>query len=197
MAHVALFHSVQGLRSPELFATERLRHAGHEVIAPDLFGGEAAATIDQGFRLLDRVGWTTVMRRARQALEGVPDDTVLAGVSMGTGVVGDLWPQRPATAGVLLLHATAEVPDNARPNLHIQLHAADPDPFAPPERVAALEAKAKESKAALKVFRYPGAGHFYTDSASPDHHPAAAAQTWARVLRFLSGIADQAPMTGA
>jgi dienelactone hydrolase len=185
MAHIALFHSVQGLRPPELLAAERLRRAGHVVVAPDLFGGEAAATLDQGFRLVDRIGWATVMGRARQALAGMPDDTVLAGVSMGTSVIGNLWPDRPSTSGVLLLHATVEVPGNACPDLRIQMHAADPDPFAPPERVAALEVTAKEAKTALEVFRYPGVGHFYTDPASPDHNPAAAELTWTRVVEFL------------
>ncbi|GAA1276617.1 hypothetical protein [Saccharothrix xinjiangensis] len=41
----------------------------------------------------------------------MPDETVLAGVSMGASVVSDLWPERPA-AGVLLLHATADLPDH-------------------------------------------------------------------------------------
>ncbi|MFG2142257.1 dienelactone hydrolase family protein, partial [Streptomyces sp. NPDC048650] len=36
MAHIALFHSVLGLRSAELSAAQRLRRAGHEVVTPDL-----------------------------------------------------------------------------------------------------------------------------------------------------------------
>ncbi|MGW4696126.1 hypothetical protein ACWEO1_27580 [Kitasatospora cineracea] len=110
MAHIALFHSVLGLRSVELFAAARLRSAGHEVVTPDLFDGETASALDEGFELVDRVGWAAVVRSARQTLAGMPDQTVLAGVSMGTGVVADLWPERSATAGVLLLHAAADLP---------------------------------------------------------------------------------------
>ncbi|GAB2581908.1 dienelactone hydrolase family protein [Streptomyces capparidis] len=185
MAHIALFHSILGLRPAELRAAERLRLAGHEVVAPDLFGGETAATLDQGFRLVDRLGWATVVERARHAVDGMPDETVLAGVSMGAGVVSDLWPERPAAAGVLLLHATAEVPASVRPGSRVQLHAAEPDGFAPPERVAALRRAARERDVDLEVFRYPGAGHFYTDRDLPDHDPAAAELTWRRVLDFL------------
>ncbi|MEU0690585.1 hypothetical protein [Streptomyces uncialis] len=58
-----------------------------------------------------------------------------------------------AAAGVLLRHATAELPVGSRPGLPLQLHAADPDPFAPPERVAALELAARSSGAALEIFR--------------------------------------------
>jgi dienelactone hydrolase len=185
MAHIVLFHSVLGLRPAETLACERLRRAGHEVRIPDLFGGLRADTLDQGFQLMRQVGWSTVMERARQALEGVPEDTVLAGVSMGCGVVGGLWPERPATAAIVLVHATAEAPAGSRPGLRVHLHAADPDPFASEERITALQTAARTSRAALEIFRYPGAGHFYTDPASADHDPVAAELTWARVVQLL------------
>ncbi|MFF4486613.1 dienelactone hydrolase family protein [Streptomyces sp. NPDC001544] len=192
MAHIALFHSALGLRPAELLAAERLRRAGHEVVTPDLFGGETAATLDQGFQLIDRVGWAAVIHRARQTLGGMPDETVLAGVSMGAGVIGDLWPERPAAAGVLLLHATADLSASAPPGLRVQLHAAEPDDFAPPERVAALCRAARERSVDLEVFRYPGVGHFYTDRELPDHDRAAAELTWRRVLDFLDRGVERA-----
>ncbi|MFF3177109.1 dienelactone hydrolase family protein [Streptomyces sp. NPDC057900] len=186
MAHIALFHSVLGLRSAEVLAAERLRRAGHEVITPDLFSGETASTLDGGFRLVKRIGWEAVVKHARQALEGMPDETVLAGVSMGTGVVAELWPERPATAGVLLLHAAVDLPDSVRPGLRVQLHAAEPDDFAPPERVATFCQAAREAGIEVEVFRYPGVGHFYIDGELPDHDLAATELTWRRVLEFLS-----------
>lgn len=72
------------------------------------------------------------------------------------------------------------------------MHAAEPDGFAPPERVAALCRAARESGVELEVLRYPGAGHFYIDRDLPDHDPAAAELTWRRVLDFL-GRAGEAP----
>ncbi|CCK25582.1 dienelactone hydrolase [Streptomyces davaonensis JCM 4913] len=186
MAHVALFHSVLGPRPAELLAAERLRRAGHTVVTPDLYAGETADTLDRGFRLVERMGWAVLIERAREALTGLPEETVLAGVSMGVGVVTDLWPERPAAAGVLLLHATADLPASVRPGLRVQLHAAEPDAFAPPERVAALQRAARKADVDLEVFRYPGVGHFYTDPDLPDHDPAAAELTWRRVLDFLA-----------
>ncbi len=186
MAHIALFHSILGLRPVELSAADRLRKAGHEVVVPDLFGGEVATTLDEGFRLLDRVGWGRVIERARRAVEGLPAETVLIGVSMGTGVVTDLWSERPDAEAVVLLHAAAVPPASVRPGVRVQLHAADPDDFAPPEDVEALREAARESGVDLEVFRYPGAGHFYTDPTLPDHDPEAAEPTWRRVLDLLA-----------
>ncbi|MFB4426039.1 dienelactone hydrolase family protein [Streptomyces sp. QL37] len=110
---------------------------------------------------------------------------MLAGVSLGTGVVGDLLPERPATAGVLLLHAAVALPASVRPGPRMQSHVARPDDFAPHERVAALRRAAREAGVVLEVFRYPGAGHFYVDRDLPDHDPAAAELTWRRVLDSL------------
>lgn len=197
MAHIAMFHSVLGLRSADLRTAERLRRAGHEVITPDLFSGERASTLEEGFQLVERIGWAAVVKHARQAMGRMPDETVLAGVSMGTGVVADLWPERPATAGVLLLHAVADLPASARPGLRVQLHAAEPDDFAPPERVTALCDAAREANVALEVFRYPGVGHFYTDGDFPDHDPAAAELTWRRVLDFLNPSGSAPKMQAA
>ncbi|WP_130797247.1 dienelactone hydrolase family protein [Streptomyces otsuchiensis] len=185
MAHVALFHSVLGLRRAELLAAERLRGAGHEVVTPDLFGGGTATTVEGGLDLLQRVGWETAVQRARLALEAVPDEAVLAGVSMGTGVVTELLPERPAAAAILLLHAAPDLPVTVRPGLRVQLHAADPDDFAPAENVAALQRAARERGVRLEVFRYPGAGHFYTDPELDEFDGSAAELTWRRVLEFL------------
>jgi dienelactone hydrolase len=136
--------------------------------------------------VVERVGWTTVVERARRALADLPEQTVLVGVSMGAGVVGAVWPERPATAGVVLLHAPADLPASTRAGLKVQMHAADPDEFAPPEQVDALRKSARRTGADLEIFRYPGVGHFYTDHELPDHSPAAAELTWNRVLNFLN-----------
>jgi dienelactone hydrolase len=81
--------------SVELRAADHLRAAGHEVVTPDLYAGRTASTLDEGFRLKDhRIGWATIEQRVRQAMQNLPADTVLAGISMGAGVVSTLLPHR-------------------------------------------------------------------------------------------------------
>ncbi|WP_410584321.1 dienelactone hydrolase family protein [Amycolatopsis sp. lyj-108] len=186
MTHVVLFHSVLGLRQAELAAAERLRAAGHVVTTPDLYRGETASTLEDGFAVKDRIGWGTIAGRALDAARELPGDTVLAGLSMGAVVAAGLLPHRPATAGVLLLHAIADIPPKVRQGLPIQLHAADPDGFAPPAALPGWLEAATRSGADARLFTYPGAGHFYTDSSLPDHDEDAAALTWRRVLEFLA-----------
>lgn len=188
MATIILFHSVYGLRSVEMEAADRLKTAGHQVFAPDLYEGEIARTIDEGFAIKDEIGWPTICERAKWAIAGLPASTVLAGFSMGAAVAASLWPTRPETAGVLFLHSVAQIPDNARSNLPVQVHLADPDPFEPPEDVAAWKSAAARSKLAAEVFTYPKVGHLYTDATLPDYNADAAERTWSRVLNFLGAL---------
>jgi len=189
MAKIVLFHSMLGLRPVELSAADRLRAAGHEVVTPDLYLGQTASTLDEGFRLKDhRIGWATIEQRARRAVENLPADTVLAGISMGAGVVSTLLPHRPDTAGVLLLHGLAPIPVTARDGLPVQLHVADADEFAPPAEISAWLEAAARTGANVQVFTYQHAGHFYTDASLPDHHAHATTLTWQRVLEFLRTV---------
>jgi dienelactone hydrolase len=187
VAHVIMFHSVYGLRPAVLAAAAQLRAAGHEVIAPDLYAGQVAATVDEGFVLCDQIGWPVILRRARQALAGLPPEAVLAGLSMGAAVAAALLGERPGTAGLLLVHNTGSGDTGSvRPGLRLQLHIADPDVYQSVAEVAAWEQSMTDAGAAVQVFRYPGAGHLFTDPGTADHDGPAAELAWQRGLSFLA-----------
>jgi dienelactone hydrolase len=185
---IMLFHSVYGLRPVEIAAAERWRAAGHRVVTPDLYHGESAVKITEGFALADRIGWPLITRRAREAIGQLPENTVLAGISMGASVVEYLLPDRPRTAGVLLLHGLAEMPAAIRVGLPVQAHVADPDEYFPPDRVAAWGRATRACGAEMTLFRYPDAGHFFTDPELPDHDQAAADLVWLRSVSFLGRL---------
>ncbi|BCK56144.1 dienelactone hydrolase [Nocardia wallacei] len=188
---VVLFHSMFGLRPVELAAAERLRGRGHRVSTPDLFAGAVVGdhglvhALEDGFALMERIGWDTIMTRARAAVRDLPANTVLGGFSMGVGVIGDLWPDRLAAAGVFLLHATTTVPEGIPSGTPVQAHVAAGDRFAPPDQLAAYQTSAARAGAQATLHSYPGAGHFYTDSSLPDHDPDATHRTWQSIDSLL------------
>jgi len=188
LATVLLCHSVYGLRDLEREAAARLRAAGHRVATPDLYEGRTAETVEAGFALRDATGWDVMVARAAEAAEALPAETVLAGFSMGAAVAAALWPERPATAGLLLLHGLVALPDNARPGLPVQLHLAEPDPWEDEVFVAEWTADTRGAGLALETFRYPGVGHLFADRTLPDYGEAAAEAMWDRVLDFLDGL---------
>lgn len=188
MATVILFHSVRGLRALEREGAERLRALGHRVVTPDLFDGQVAGSVDEGFALKDAIGWRTLCERAEAAVGGQPASAVIGGFSFGAAIASHLWEKRPETSGVLLLHSIVGIPDNARDGVPVQLHLADPDIYEPAEDVAEWRAMAERSPIALEAFTYPGVGHLYTDASLPDYDAEAARLTWGRVERFLAGL---------
>jgi dienelactone hydrolase len=188
MAKVILFHSALGLRSVEHSAAGRMREASHDVVTPDLYDGEIASSVEDGLKLMDKVGWQTICARAKAALSSIPENAVLAGHSMGAGVVSVVWPERSAISGVVLLHALADIPDEVRPRTPVAIHVADPDPFAPPEQISVWRKRAIPAEIKADVFIYPGSGHFFTDVELPDYDAAATALAWSRILTFLQSI---------
>lgn len=183
-ATIILFHSVLGLRENEQHLARKLGAAGHAVTLPDLYAGVTTDDLEEGFAIKARIGWDVICQRARDALAAMPGDTVLAGISMGAGVVASVWASRPLAAKVLL-HGLATVPANIRPGLPVQLHVAETDPFFPEPDVRAWQHAAEAARAGVRIFRYPNSGHYFSDPALPDYNDTAAALLWQRVLAFL------------
>lgn len=185
MASVALFHSVFGLRPAVHTAADRMRAAGHTVVTPDLYGEPPVGTLAEGFALAERIGFATIVERARAAVRDLPATAVLAGFSMGAGVVDALLPDRPDTAGVLLFAGAGDF-HGVRPGLRAQLHVADPDlDFLPPADVERWRDGMAAAGAVVEVYRYPGVGHLWLDEDLSDHDPLAADLTWQRCAEFL------------
>jgi dienelactone hydrolase len=188
MATIAIFHSVLGLRAIENATVARFQARGHSAFAPDLFEGLTAATLEEGFAIMDRIGWTLICDRAQAALNQAPSTAVLLGFSMGAGVVSSIWPERRQADGIVLLHGFASVPANVDPRVPVQVHVADPDPFAPPSQLQEWMRVAVASGMSPEAFRYPDLGHFFTDPSLDDFDADGAELVWDRVSRFLDTV---------
>jgi dienelactone hydrolase len=188
MADIVLFHSILGLRGAEAALAGRWRAAGHRVETPDLYDGRRTDSYDEGFALHDAIGDDELTARARAAVAPLPAETVLAGVSMGGGIAGTLWAERPAARGVLLLHGPAPLSPAPRPGTPVQVHMADPEPFDDEAFIAEWLEAARRLPIELEDFRYPGVGHCFTDATLPDYDARASALALDRVLGFLGRV---------
>lgn len=144
--------------------------------------------MEEGFALSDRIGWEVIMRRAHDAVRDLPGDTVLAGFSMGVGVVAGLLPHRRCTAGLLLLHGLGGDPASVRSGLPVHLHIAGQDDLFPPGAVRAWRSAMADAGAAVRVHTYPGAGHLFTDPDTPDYDEPATKLVWRRTSAFLESL---------
>jgi dienelactone hydrolase len=185
MTEILLFHHSQGLTDGCLAFADELRTKGHVVHVPDLFDGKTFADLSDGIGHAEQVGFDTIVERGKRAAEGLPNDLVYAGFSLGVIPAQMLARTRPGAKGSLLFHAclpTSEWPDG----VPVQIHLMDADELAGEDLAAARELDATTEAAELYV--YPGDRHLFADSSLPAYDEAAATLLKQRVLRFLADV---------
>ena len=189
MAEVLLFHHAQGLTPGVIAFADELRKAGHTVHTPDLFDGRSFETLDEGIAYAKQVGFDTLLDKGVRAADGLSEDVVYAGFSLGGMPAQKLAQTRPGR-GALLFHTsiTPEEFGGAWPSdVPVQIHAMDADPFFA-EEGGDIDA-AREMVAAAdsgELFLYPGDQHLFTDSSLPSYDKEATEQVLRRSLEFLT-----------
>ncbi|MFJ4836795.1 dienelactone hydrolase family protein [Streptomyces sp. NPDC088746] len=188
--NIMLFHSIYGLRPAVHASAERLRAAGHDVRVPDLFEGHTFETVEDGMAFKEEVGKEELLKRAVLAAAPYSDQgLVYAGFSFGASVAQTLSLGDAKARGLLLLHGTSDIAENASVDeLPVQLHVADPDVFESPDWLNSWYLQMQRTGADVEIYRYPGAGHLYTDPDLPDFDQDAADLTWKVALGFLATL---------
>ncbi|WP_406197681.1 dienelactone hydrolase family protein [Kitasatospora sp. NBC_01560] len=195
MAQILLLHSVYGLRPAVHAAADRLRTAGHTVHTPDLFEGRTFDDVEEGMAYKEELGSDELLRRAVGAaapLLGSGGALVYAGLSLGGSLAQNLALADEKALGLLLLHGTSDIREDAATSIPVQLHIAEPDPFEPEDWLNAWYLGMRKAGADVEVHRYRGAGHVFTDPDLPDYDAEAAEQAWAVALDFLAELDEQA-----
>ncbi|MFI5527995.1 dienelactone hydrolase family protein [Kitasatospora sp. NPDC051853] len=195
MAQIVLFHSVYGLRPAVHEAAERLRAAGHEVHVPDYFEGRTFEDVEEAMAYKEELGSEELLRRAVTAVAPllVPDARlVYAGYSLGAALAQNLALADEKALGLLLLHGTSDIREDAATSLPVQLHVAEPDAFEPEDWLNAWYLNLTKAGADVEIHRYRGAGHLFTDPGLPDYDAEATERTWAVALDFLAELDAEA-----
>ncbi len=191
MAEVLLFHHAQGLTSGVRAFAERLRQDGHTVHVPDLYEGQVFDTLDGGIDYAQKVGFGEIAQRGQRAAEGLANDLVYAGFSLGVMSAQMLAQTRPGAKGALLFHACIPLSEfgGAWPQgVPVQIHGMDGDPFFADEGDLDAARALVASTSDAELFLYPGKQHLFADNSLPSYDEPAATLLMERVLRFLGDI---------
>ena len=190
MAELLLYHHAQGQTPGFLAFADELRAAGHTVHAPDLYDGNTFAELDDGVGYAKQVGFDTILERGRLAAEGLPNELVYGGFSLGVMPAQMLAQTRPGAKGGLLFSAAfpaSEFGGSWPQGVPLQIHMMEADEWALEDLPAARELV--ETTEGAELFLYPGDRHLFADSSLPDYDEAAATLLEQRVLSFLANVA--------
>jgi dienelactone hydrolase len=195
MAEVLLFHHVQGLTDGVRAFAEALRDGGHTVHTPDLYDGEQASSVEEGFELKKRIGDDVLEGRIADAVAALPPGLVYAGVSYGVGAAQRLAQTRRGARGALLYEAcfpvTGEWAFGPWPQgVPVQVHGMERDPF------FGLEGDVDAARELVEIvgpdqgelFVYPGETHLFTDSSLPSYDADATALVLQRSRELLDRV---------
>jgi dienelactone hydrolase len=190
VAEVLLFHHAQGLTAGVLSFADELRAAGHVVHAPDLYDGNTFADLNDGVGYAREVGFDTIGERGRLAAEGLPNEIVYAGFSLGAMPAQMLAQTRPGAKGALLFHGCVPPSEFGGPwpqGVPLQIHLMEADEWALEGDLDAAR-ELDETVESAELFLYPGDRHLFADNSLPDYDENAATLLKRRVLSFLDDI---------
>jgi len=186
MTTILLLHSAFGLRPAVTRFADALREHGHEVVAPDYYGGHVFDDTCAGLSHRDDVGPAKLLAGLRPVVEELPADTVLAGFSLGAAFAQRLAADRPEARAVILMHSVAAPRGGTWSGQPVQVHRYAEDPFVDEADLEALAGAVRASGAAFEDFVTPGKGHLFTDPDMPDGDAEATAATVERIAALLA-----------
>jgi dienelactone hydrolase len=166
-----------------------LRNAGHTVHTPDLFDGRTFSVLEEGMGFVRELGFGEVAERGIRAANGLPNELVYAGFSLGVVPAQKLAQTRIGARGALFFHSCLPVSEfgSAWPQgVPVQIHAMDGDSFFVDDGdIDAARSLLKEAEQA-EMFLYEGDQHLFADSSLPSYDAEATSLLIGHVLDFLS-----------
>jgi dienelactone hydrolase len=186
MSEIVLFHHALGLTDGVRAFADRIRESGTLVDTPDLFGGRTFGTVDEGVAHAREVGLETLVDRGVAAVDGYPEATVFAGISLGALPAVKLAQTHPNARACIVISAlppTDHFEPTWRDGVGLQVHLKDADPWVLDEDLP--RARRLDEAGRADVYFYPGSEHLYMEQGHPDFSEQDTAVTVGRLVSFL------------
>ncbi|HET9347325.1 MAG TPA: dienelactone hydrolase family protein [Candidatus Limnocylindrales bacterium] len=192
VAGVLVLHPWWGLNDDTRAYADRLADAGFAAVAPDLYDGAVATTIDEADRLsttlsedaADAIAWSAVDVLG----EAVGDPSArLAAIGFSMGSAWALWlpVHRPEIVASVTYYGTLEGPSLTRARVPVLGHFAEADAYEPDEGVVTFERSLRAAGRDVEIHRYPGAGHWFAEPSRDAYEAEAADLAFERTVTFL------------
>lgn len=186
---ILLLHAWWGLKPFFKQTCDRLAAQGFTVLAPDLYQGRIAATIDEAEALLqqrDTPLMSGIVSTAKKHLASLCDGNPIGvlGFSMGAAWSLAVAEGAPDVAAAVLFYGAGEA-DFGKVKAKVLGHFAEVDEWEPLEYVRQMEAEMKSAGVDVTIHTYPKAGHWFVEEDRPEYDSAASLLAWSRTYEFL------------
>lgn len=190
---VLVLHPWWGLNADITNVADRLAEAGFVALAPDLYNGRIATTIEKAGEYadaLDEEASRAMVEAAAKALQTheacLPGPIGVIGFSLGAMFATWLAHAQPAQVRAVVLFYGLGWPDHTNTQASYLGHFAENDPYEDDDYRDSFEQKLKENGRPTTFHIYPNTGHWFFEPSRPDaYEGAAAALAWQRTLHFL------------
>ncbi len=188
---VVVFHPWWGLNDDIVAYADRLAAAGFAVVAPDLYLGPVASTIEEAERLSATIDEAAADAIALATIDSLADRlgpaARLAAVGFSMGGAWSMWSpaQRDRLVASVVYYGSIEGPSLTRASVPVLGHFAETDPYEPDEAIATFEGTLRSAGRDVVIHRYPGTGHWFAEPSRDAYRAAASDLAFERTVAFL------------
>jgi carboxymethylenebutenolidase len=190
---VLVLHAWWGLKPFFTAVCDRLAAEGFVALAPDLYQGRTAATIEEAQALLEQRDFELMQATATGALaylRGHPATRGPAAGALGFSMGGawaiflaSLAPEEIAAA--VIFYGSESANFGAARAAYLG-HFAKEDEWEPLDGVRQMEADMRAAGREVTFHIYPGVAHWFFEADRPEYHAEVAELAWRRTLDFLN-----------
>ena len=188
---VVVLHPWWGLNDDVVAYADRLGEAGFAVVAPDMFGGQVATTVEDAERLAGAADEAAIDAIVLATVDGLAErlgpTSKLAALGFSFGAHWAMWSpaERDGVVATVLYYGTTGGPVLTAASVPVLGHFAEDDPYEPEEGVAAFEESLRSAGRDVVLHRYPGVGHWFAEPSRDAYRREAAELAFERTIDFL------------
>ena len=186
---VLVLHAWWGLKPFFKQVCDQLAEHGYTALAPDLYQGDIAKTIDEAKVLHgkhENEFMGDIVKAAKDQLAVLrPGSPIgLMGFSMGAAWALLTAANEPDVAATVLFYGSYS-PDFSKMKSKALGHFAEVDEWESLDDVKAMEQNLKDSGVDVTLHFYPKVAHWFMESDRPEYDSSAASLAWDRTFEFL------------
>jgi len=186
---ILVLHAWWGLKPFFKQVCDQLAAQGFTVLAPDLYQGRIAATIDEAKALMEQrdselMGQIVKAAKDHLASLRIGQPMGVLGFSMGAAWSLEIAANEPDILAAVLFYGAAEA-DYSKVKAKVLGHFAEVDEWEPLEWVQKMEADMKAAGLEVTLHTYPKAGHWFVEEDRPEYDSASALLAWSRTYEFF------------